>query len=655
MLVIYLANLTHEKDGIYASQYVPLNIGCLAAYIKKKFRDKIALRLFNLPSELEKAIDQDMPDILAASNYSWNFQLNYFYLSHYKQKHENLLTIMGGPNYPGTPNRQEAFLRKHPLIDYYVFLEGEITFAELVGKQIAGSLAKAREQGEIITGCQYISNNNFIDGGPGDRIYDLDEIPSPYLEGYLDSFLAAGFEPMLQTNRGCPFSCAYCHSGNRYYNKLPKFSLERVFAEIEYMGLHVKTGLLSVADDNFGIYKDDKLIAEKIAEVKRKTGWPVGINISTSKVNKEQVIDSIRPLGKTLPFSISVQSMNAETLAAIRRKNLSFEEMRSVMGSLAGEQNYSLTELIMPMPGETVSSYLDGVEKIVDSRIDSICSYTAMLLPNTPLYEDEYYDQFELVKKYRVIPRDFGEYFGKKVIETESVCVATSTMTIEEYYWLRGEHFVVNGFYNLKVFEEVVSYLQRVGISVYRWLEKIHQNLESDTGRAGQIYNDFLSKTRGELWDSEEELSAHYEVCYDRLLDGTEGANLIMQFSGYFINNLPEFAQIGKDVLVETGSLVDAAVIDNLFRYCLAEKADLFNEAKYTNNETFDFDIESWKNSNDAIETFQRPTSCTFVMNKEQQQLINDYSRKFGKDERAQGLMLNRIGAQNLFRSIRQA
>lgn len=655
MLNIYLANLTHAKDGVYASQYVPLNLGCLAAYARKSFGNKVDLRLFNLPSELEEALATTTPDVLAVSNYSWNFQLNYFYLRHYKKRNQSLITIMGGPNYPGKKNEQELFLKKYPSIDYYVFLEGEKSFAGLIGKIIDGNLESLTEQGGVIAGCHYIRNGAFVDGGPGARIYDLDEIPSPYLEGYMDNFLAAGFEPMLQTNRGCPFSCAYCHSGNRYYTKLPKFSLARVFAEIEYLGGHVKSSLLSVADDNFGIFSDNKRIAEKISEVKRKTGWPVGINISTSKINKQQVIDCIRPLGRALPFSISVQSMTAETLEAINRKNLSFEEMQSVMSTLDCEQTYSLTELIMPLPNETVRSYLDGTKKIIDSHIDSICSYTAMLLPNTPLFEDEYYEQFKLTKKFRVIPRDFGEYLGEKVIETEMVCVATSTMTIEEYYWLRGFHFVVNNYYNLKLFSEVISYLWQQNVSVFQWLENIHKAIANDNGRAGLIYNDFVTRTKEELWDSEEELRAYYEDNYDNLLDGKEGANLIMQYSGYVINNLSEFARVGKVAVIESDPPIDKRVIDNLFRYCLAVKGDIFNESKYKITEHFDYDIVGWMKSGDHIERFRKKVTCTFVMSEKQQQLLKHYGKRFGNGEHAQGLVLNRIGVENVFRSIQDA
>ena len=57
-----------------------------------------------------------------------------------------------------------------------------------------------------------------------DRIKDLDEIPSPYLNGMLDKFFDGKLTPFIETNRGCPFTCSFCHTGNDYFHKLNKFS-----------------------------------------------------------------------------------------------------------------------------------------------------------------------------------------------------------------------------------------------------------------------------------------------------------------------------------------------------------------------------------------------------------------------------------------------
>ena len=108
MTTIYLANLTHVNDGHYSSDYIPLNIGYLSAFTKTNLNvNNLDIKLFNLPDDLEKAMAEKTPDILATSSYGWSFQLNYFFLAHYKSKIPSIVTIMGGPNYPGTLKEQE--------------------------------------------------------------------------------------------------------------------------------------------------------------------------------------------------------------------------------------------------------------------------------------------------------------------------------------------------------------------------------------------------------------------------------------------------------------------------------------------------------------------------------------------------------------------
>ena len=39
---------------------------------------------------------------------------------------------------------------------------------------------------------------------------DLNDIPSPYLNGLLDPFLDQPYIPLLETNRSCPYRCTFC-------------------------------------------------------------------------------------------------------------------------------------------------------------------------------------------------------------------------------------------------------------------------------------------------------------------------------------------------------------------------------------------------------------------------------------------------------------
>ena len=51
----------------------------------------------------------------------------------------------------------------------------------------------------------------------------------------MDKFFDGKLSPMLETNRGCPFTCTYCHEGHSLITKVNYFSIERVFAELDYI------------------------------------------------------------------------------------------------------------------------------------------------------------------------------------------------------------------------------------------------------------------------------------------------------------------------------------------------------------------------------------------------------------------------------------
>lgn len=655
MITIYLANLIHERDGQLSADAVPINIGYLASYLQANAPAEIDVQLFSLPNKLEQAFAAKQPDILAVSNYVWNVHLNYAYAAHYKSNHLGLVTVMGGPNYPGNRKAQQEFLAKHPMIDFYIVMEGEIAFLNLVEGLIKiGFDLKAKAKMSSIAGCQFLDSDEFVDGGKSRRITALADIPSPYLNGMLDEFLTEGFTPTLQSNRGCPFGCAYCHSGNRSNNQLFQFPLERVKQEIDYIGRKAKSNILNISDNNFGIFSRDRVIAEEMQKAKKSHGWPLWICVSTSKINKERVADCIEPISDSLWFSAAMQSMHPPTLQAIGRKNISFTEIQQMMERLSMGEISSLTELIVPMPEETVDSHFKSIEIFIEAGIDMVCSYTTMLLPNTPLMEEESFIRYEMIRKWRVIPRNFGEYLGRKIVETEEVCVATSTISIEEYYYIRGFHFVVHVFYNLKAMKELVSYLKALDVSIYKWLLKVYEYLSTDQGEAGWLFSRFSTETRSELWESENEIVEHYgkEENYAKLLSGEAGANLLMKYWAFSIDNFLDFMEVASAVAIDMVGNEHRAFIKDLVRFCIATRGDIFSRDKLVIEEHFFYDIMAWMEQSHKKDTNQcrRETSITFYLMEEQQKVIQDSLAMFGNNQDARGKILSRIGQENLYR-----
>ena len=104
-LKIYLCDLTHETI-ILVSDAIPVNIGYIAAYAKKKYGSNIDVSLFKYPESAIEAIKTDPPDILALSNYSWNSNLSEHVAGLAKGLSTNIITVQGGSNFPHVREQQ---------------------------------------------------------------------------------------------------------------------------------------------------------------------------------------------------------------------------------------------------------------------------------------------------------------------------------------------------------------------------------------------------------------------------------------------------------------------------------------------------------------------------------------------------------------------
>jgi len=128
---IFLGDLTYDTVGM-STEVFPLNIGYISAYCEKLFGSKVEITLFKYIDDLEKAIHENPPDVLGLSNYVWNHRigLEMFDLAH--SKNPNTITVWGGPNFPADIESQQTFMNNCPNVDFYVPIEGEIGFSNIV-------------------------------------------------------------------------------------------------------------------------------------------------------------------------------------------------------------------------------------------------------------------------------------------------------------------------------------------------------------------------------------------------------------------------------------------------------------------------------------------------------------------------------------------
>ena len=261
-LKIYLGDLTYNTVTL-ATEAFPLNIAYIGSYCEKLFGSKVEITLFKYIEKIEDAVTHNPPDILGLSNYCWSHNVSYEIFKLCKEKNPNAVNVWGGPNFPLDSPSQIKFMKKYSEVDVYVPTEGEIGFSNVV-ERILDSGADENSQSIIrknpFDGCITRDEKEKLQFTiPTLRMNQLDEIPSPYLNGMLDNFFDGKLTPMLQTNRGCPFHCTFCTDGRDEVNKINHFSIKRVQDEIDYISKKVpeNTHSLHISDLNFGMYPRD--------------------------------------------------------------------------------------------------------------------------------------------------------------------------------------------------------------------------------------------------------------------------------------------------------------------------------------------------------------------------------------------------------------
>ena len=398
---IYFSQVNYSTgSGKFKGYWFPYSVATIWAYVQQfewvndNFQLQELLFKRETPEELLDRIEE--PHIFCFSNYVWNYEYNKKVAEAVKKRYPNCLISFGGPQVTKKAKEQKLF-EKNPYIDSISLGEGERNFSLLLEDYLKGEVKQIYSF---------------------DRLQELN-FPSPYGLGLFDRMIKENptynWNAVLETNRGCPFKCTFCDWGNLTYSKIKKFNLERIFEDLEWMGKN-KIGYGIIADANFGCFKErDMYITEKMVDVQKKYGYPETVDASWYKNLSKEVIDIVKKFvenGFNRGFSLSLQSMNEETLESIERANMKLNKFNEILDLCNEQQIPSYTELILGLPHETKDTWIRGITKLVEAgQHNSIESWLTQMLENSQLNQERDEHEFDTVflDNYYTSQEDFVE------------------------------------------------------------------------------------------------------------------------------------------------------------------------------------------------------------------------------------------------------
>lgn len=373
---------------------MPLAVGYLKAVVDEtpSFAGEATAEICNFRGgqrmqEMTKALfSGGIPDVLAFSVLGWNYR-NFGVLSEtFKQVNPNGLVVFGGNH---VAYQAERVFRELPWVDVVVNGEGEHTFGELLTYLLERPDGSDIFDPVHVAGLSFRRADGTLHSTPDrDRIANLDVVPSPLLSGAIPMTDASGqFRydvALLETNRGCPYKCAFCYWGGAVGQKMRSFSIDRLTAELDVFGYY-KAPSLVLCDSNFGLLAADEEFVEALIKTKEKYGYPGDLITSWAKNKSQRFYNIVRQLKKHdmhSLFTLALQTLDDAALTDMLRKNMKVNQWESLVEWLAEEGLECYGELIWGAPGETVESFLEGYDRLA-RKVSRIAVYPMLILPNT--------------------------------------------------------------------------------------------------------------------------------------------------------------------------------------------------------------------------------------------------------------------------------
>ena len=453
--------LVQINNSFSGQNYLPYSLGMLQAYAQKHVANVNQYQFLNPIYARENiatiARNLEGSSIVFFSTYVWNFRISLAIAKTLKQINSKTLIVFGGPQ---VPDRIEGFLEKYNFIDLVCHGEGEQVFASILNQGINRLYEKDFEG---IPSISYLNCEGIRISHPrASRLKDLNQIPSPFLEGVFESLIAANPQKRWigtwETNRGCPFSCTFCDWGSATQSRLFQFDMERIYREAEWFA-QKKIEHIFCADANFGILSRDYDIAAYLAEVRKKYGYPTGINFQNTKNATERaykIQKLLSDVGLNKGVTLSLQSIDPVTLKNIRRDNISTDFYQELQRRFTRDRVETYTYMILGLPGETYKSFCQGIATLIENGQHNRIQFNNLsILPNAPMADPQYIEthgietvQTKIINMHGVI-----ENFDEEADEMQELVVATKTCPREDWVKMRASGWMVNFMYFNKILQ----------------------------------------------------------------------------------------------------------------------------------------------------------------------------------------------------------
>jgi anaerobic magnesium-protoporphyrin IX monomethyl ester cyclase len=318
------------------------------------------------------------PDVVAFTSYSvthrWSVEV-----ARALKRARAVPIVFGGPHVGAVPERAI----REGAIDAVVEGEGEGALLDLLDCAEGGRFGRTD-----VANCTFRGDGRPLRNRPRPLIQDLDALPWADKSGFYATVPALERELYVISRRGCPFRCSFCEYSTfpqQYPGEKPvrRRSVRHLLDELAFWKGRGRVRKIFFWDAIFTL--DARWMAEFAAGYRREIGLP--FECYTHPQTMTRAMAGLLAQAGCIMVRVGVQSVNANTLAALQRKG-DRAKVTETLGHLAEAGVPYSVDHIIGLPGERARDQIEALRFYAEMRPERIVTHWMTYFPGTTALAD---------------------------------------------------------------------------------------------------------------------------------------------------------------------------------------------------------------------------------------------------------------------------
>lgn len=363
--------------------YPPIDLAYIATSLKKDSRIQVEIydgAVSRIYSDILKRVTEYNPDVVIMNCTTPTLKNDKVLAEDIKEmKPDTIIAIFGSH---ASVRPKDIFMNKgqRTCVDYILQNEFEITAYEM-----CKAFMEKTKMNEV-EGITYCDNSGLIHKSVRKEITNLDVLGFPARELLNNNFYKLQYSndpyTIIQTSRGCPYSCIYCTATLLPNKKLAYRSTDSIIEEIKVVMNEYGIKNVMFSSDTFTASRQWVIeLCQKIIDNNIKLKWMANSRVDKLDLGMAQLM---KKAGCWI-VSLGIESAN-DNILKNAKKNTTVAQVEQALWVLKKAQIKTIGYFVFGLPGENITTINKTIRFARQSSVDYCYFYIATPFPGTELY-----------------------------------------------------------------------------------------------------------------------------------------------------------------------------------------------------------------------------------------------------------------------------